>query len=165
MDRPNAPRPSHDWEAAKALYLAGNSAPKVAELTGIPLGSVKAYAYRHRWDSIRQRALPKIIEARVTTTKAYASGLADGMEQEGREIRKLLSKAVHRQVERVGQADPETLRDEMDVATVLQKAAAVASTVHGWDRESVTSTVRIGAMGQLDDQGEGENAVIEAPSE
>jgi hypothetical protein len=109
--------------------------------------------------------LPKIIEARVTTTKAYASGLADGMEQEGREIRKLLSKAVHRQVERVGQADPETLRDEMDVATVLQKAAAVASTVHGWDRESVTSTVRIGAMGQLDDQGEGENAVIEAPSE
>ncbi len=48
---------------------------------------------------------------------------------------------------------------------MLQKAAAVASTVHGWDRESVTSTVRIGAMGQLDDQGEGENAVIEAPSE
>lgn len=158
MDRlepANKPRPAHDWEQAKAIFLAGHSVAKVSEMTGIPIGTVKAYAYRHRWDSIRAKTLPKILEARITTTKAYATGLHDGIEQEGRKVRTLLSKAVSRQVERIADADPETLRDELDVATILQKAAGVASTTYGWDRESVSTSVRIGAMGEVDELGEG----------
>lgn len=143
----NTPRPNHDWEQAKVLYCAGHSTAKIGEMLGIPVGTVKAYAYRHRWDAVRQRAKPVLLEARITTTKAYASGREDGMEEEGRKVRRLLSRAVCRQMERMVETTPETLRDEMDVAAVLAKAAGVATTTYGWDRESITSTVRVGAMG------------------
>lgn len=158
LEPANKPRPSHDWEHAKALFISGHSTGKVAEITGIPIGTVKAYAYRHRWDSIRAKAKVTLADTRITVTKAFLDGKAEGMEEEGRKVRKLLSKAVSRQVERIADADPETLRDELDVATILQKAAGVASTTYGWDRESVSTSVRIGAMGEVDAEGEQQDA-------
>ena len=140
------------------MFLAGATVHQIAEKLTIPIGSVKAKAYRERWPSLRERVKPVVTEIRMTKTRAYAEGVNEGMEQEGRKIRTLLSKAVHRQAERIADADPETLRDELDVAQVIAKAATSAQIIHGWDRESASISVRTQVLAQLE-QGDAEVVV------
>ena len=161
QERPNKSRPNDQWKDALALFLGGASVHQISEKLAIPLGSVKARAYRDRWVEVRNRAKPLAAEIRMTTTRAFLEGRNDGMEERGRKLRQNLSKAIHDQLERLPSYAPETLRDELDIGVVLKNASGVAATVHGWDRESVTSTVRVGAMGGLDEPGDGEMPVVD----
>jgi transposase len=154
-------------DKAKALFLAGASIPQTAESLGIAESTVRAWVYRYKWATVKRSVKPLVQSLVTSETTRVAAGIERGLEQEGRELRKKLSLDLQGTAKRLGEqwASPDSIREELERSQVVRQVAAVASTLYGWDKESITSTVRIGAMGSLDDQGEGENAVIESPSE
>lgn len=154
IERPNNRRPAEQWEAAKDMYAKGETLQEISQKLGIPLGSLKVKAWRHKWDGMRVRTLTAV----VTETKAFQRQGNEGLEERGRKIRTTLSKAIERQAGRLADQPTECLRDELDLASAIGKAAAAASLIHGWDRESISTSVRIGAMGEVDAE-EGARAI------
>jgi len=154
-------------EQAKAMFLAGASFPQVSESLGVAESTLKAWVYRFGWNKVKRSVQPLMQSLVVKEQTKVSAGIASGLEQEGRKLRETLSKDLQGTATRLAShwASPDSIREELERSQVVRQVTAVAAQIYGWDKESVTSTVRIGAMGSLDDQGEGENAVIEAPSE
>jgi len=154
-------------EQAKALFLSGITMEQVAEAVEVNLSTVKSWAHRYKWPTVKRQVRPLVQSMLVQEQTKVSAGIAAGLEAEGRKLRETLSKDLQGTATRLAShwASPDSIREELERSQVVRQVAAVASQIYGWDKESVTSTVRIGAMGQLDDQGEGENAVIEAGPE
>lgn len=160
--RTNAPLDVSLREKAKALFLQGASQAQIAESLGVRENTIKTWAHRYHWPTVKRSVKPILQTLVLTEQTRVSAGIQAGLEEEGRQLRKSLSMDLQRTAGRLsGQwASPDSIREELERAQVVRQVAAVASQVYGWDRESITSTVRVGAMGE-EEIGEGEVPLVQ----
>lgn len=160
--RTNAPLDVSLREKAKALFLQGASQAQIAESLGVRENTIKTWAHRYHWPSVKRSVKPILQTLVLTEQTRVSAGIQAGLEEQGRRLRETLSNDLHRTAGRLEDrwASPDSIREELERSQVVRQVAAVASQVYGWDRESVTSTVRVGAMGE-EESGEGEEVVVQ----
>ena len=150
-------------DKAKSLYLSGITMEQVADSLQVSLATIKTWSHRYQWPKIRREVKPVLRNLLVQEQVKVSAGIQKGLEQEGRKLRETLSLDLQGTATRLAShwASPDSIREELERSQVVRQVTAVAAQIYGWDKESITSTVRIGAMSSLDEGAEGEMPVVD----
>jgi hypothetical protein len=119
-------------ESIKTLVIAHGVA-EAHRLTGIPLGTIKAWSARYRW--LKNKPDPIV---QPLCNRSPADALATTLQADNEQTKLGLSKAARKAAKHAERMTPVQV---LNVSRGLKNVAEIAEKVHGWNNSARTTSV------------------------
>jgi hypothetical protein len=113
-------------ESVKTLVVAHGVA-EAHRLTGIPLGTIKAWSARFKWLKCKPDPIVQPL-----CNRSPADALAATLQADNEATKLGFSRAARKAAEHAGKLKPEAI---LKRAKALRNMASTASTIHGWQEQ------------------------------
>jgi len=136
-----------DWNLIRDLYSKGMTPSKIADQTGVQVGTICSRASRGRWKAVAQQA-NSIVQVEIQHPKQEPeSPESSALAKASASVRAALSQELLRSVAALDTLKPsKRLESQRERANVVQTITGTAKTVFGWSDGQSNPSVRINVL-------------------